>query len=77
MASPNELAVGVVFVTPKLQEGLTEAQRRILADDLIAASRSIPSHGCAYSFPDPGELARYRYGNNERPGALLLVRASA
>lgn len=77
MASPNELAAGVVLVTPKLREGLTEAQRCVLADDFIAASRSIPCHGCAYSFLDPGEITRYLYENSERPAALLLVRASA
>ncbi len=76
-ASPGELGTGVVLVTPKLAKGLTEAERHTIADEFVVASRLIPSDGCAYSFPDVGEIARYRYANSERPGALLLVRASA
>lgn len=76
-ARPGELGAGVALVTPKLAKGLTEAERRAIADEFVVASRSIPSEGCAYSFPDVGEIVRYPYANRERPGALLLVRASA
>jgi hypothetical protein len=53
-----------------------EGERFATADSFIGASRSIRCSGCAFSFPDVRELDRYRYGNDEHPGALLLVQPS-
>jgi hypothetical protein len=72
-AQQDELAVGVLFVTPRLHAPYSGRRRFEAASGFVAQSRSIPCSGCAFSFPDPGELDRYRYGNDEYPGALLLA----
>jgi hypothetical protein len=75
-ARGDEIAVGTVFVTPRLMPTLSEGAPFESADSFIAASRRIPCRGCAFSFPGFDELDRYRYGNAEYPGALLLVVAA-
>lgn len=75
-ALEGEIALGVVFVAPRLKVSLSAKERFEAADTFIGASRSIRCSGCAFSFPDTHELARYRYGNEEHPGALLLVDGS-
>lgn len=72
-ADDEEFAVGVLFATPRLASGGPALARFESADTFIGASRSIRCSGCAFSFPDAQELARYRYGNDEYPGALLFV----
>ncbi len=76
-AEADELPVGVVFVTPHLAASEPSASDRAegLADRFIATSRQIGCRGCAFSFPDPAELDRYRYGNEAYPGALILLRS--
>jgi hypothetical protein len=75
-ADHDEHPVGVLFITPRLPPSLPAGERFATADSFIGASRSIRCSGCAFSFPDARELARYRYGNDEHPGALLLVQPS-
>jgi len=72
-AVDDELAAGVLFITPRLAGSCPAAARFAAADTFIGASRSIRCSGCAFSFPDVHELSRYRYGNSEHPGALLFV----
>jgi hypothetical protein len=75
-AREGEIALGVVFIAPRLPASFSAKERFEAADSFIGASRSIRSRGCAFSFPDADEIARYRYGNEEHPGALLLLAAS-
>jgi hypothetical protein len=75
-ADHDEHPVGVLFITPRLPRSLPAGERFATADSFIGASRSIRCSGCAFSFPDARELDRYRYGNDEHPGALLLVQPS-
>jgi len=75
-ALEGEIAVGVVFIAPRLPAFLSPEERFEAADSFIGASRSVRCSGCAFSFPDLHELPRYRYGNEEHPGALLLLDAS-
>lgn len=75
-ALEGEIGLGVVFVAPRLPMSLSAKKRFEVADSFIGASRGIRCRGCAFSFPDAHELARYRYGNDEYPGALLLVDGS-
>jgi hypothetical protein len=48
----------------------------VAADSFIVASRSIRCSGCAFSFPNARKLDGYRYGNDEHPGALILVQSA-
>ena len=75
-ASGSELPVGVLFATPRLRSGVGSAERSELAQALVAESRQLSLSGCAFSFPDAGETARYRYANAEYPGGMLLVKAA-
>ena len=75
-ADHDEHPVGVLFITPRLPPSLPAWERFATADSFIGASRSIRCSGCAFSFPDARELDQYRYGNDEHPGALLLVQPS-
>jgi hypothetical protein len=74
-AQSDELAVGVLFATPRLAAPHAARQRFEAADSFIGVSRSIRASGCAFSFPDADEIDRYRYGNDEYPGVLLFVQA--
>ncbi|MGB5812234.1 MAG: hypothetical protein WBG86_16980 [Polyangiales bacterium] len=67
------VAVGAVFVTPVIHRPGTTASGVPIADQFVAKSRAIPSMACAYSFPGAEESARYAYGNEHYPGALLLA----
>jgi hypothetical protein len=75
-AHQDEVAVGVVFVTPRMAAGVERGKRFEAGDRFIEASRTIRCSGCAFSFPDPHELDGYRYGNAELPGALLLAQSA-
>ena len=75
-ASDEELAVGVLFITPRWVPSLPAMDRFEAANTFIGASRAIRCGGCAFSFPDAHELDRYRYGNAQHPGALLFVEAA-
>lgn len=77
VAEGAELAVAAVFVTPRLPPATAAEARFGAADSFIAASRAIRCSGCAFSFPLHAELDRYRYGNDEHPGALLLVQPAS
>lgn len=77
LARGEELAVGVLFITPRLLAPPEAAAPPSAADSFIGASRSIRCGGCAFSFPDANELDRYRYGNDEYPGALVLVQPAS
>ena len=74
-ASDEELAVGVLFITPRWVPSRPAMDLLEAANTFIGASRAIRCGGCAFSFPDAHELDRYRYGNTEHPGALLFVEA--
>lgn len=76
-AIDGEVPVGVLFVTPRLPASLPADVRAHAADSFIGASRSIRCGGCGFSFPDAHERARYCYGNDEYPGALVFVQATA
>lgn len=47
------------------------------ADCFIGLSRALQCRASAFSFPDAHEIDRYRCGNAEHPGALLLVQSPA
>lgn len=58
---------------PRVPSGRAEEARVEFTDQLVAKSRAFPTTGCAYSFPSAAESDRYHYGNEQYPGALLLV----
>jgi hypothetical protein len=74
-AGTGEVAVAAVFATPRCKPASLRPDRAELAEAFIAASRVIRCSGCAFSFPHGRQLAKYRHGSAEYPGALLLVQA--
>lgn len=75
-ARDGEAAVGAVFATPRVERSPEALVGARVAEAFIRASRAIRSSGCAYSFPLANERAKYRYGSEAHPGALLLVQAA-
>ena len=70
---PGHVRVGAVLITPKASK-TTEFNPTTL-EGYVAGTRKIETSGCAFSFPDAHDLDRYRYVNQEYPGAMLLVAA--
>ncbi|MFW2390579.1 MAG: hypothetical protein ACN4G0_19755 [Polyangiales bacterium] len=75
-ARDGEAGVGAVFATPHLERSSEASVGARVAEAFIGASRAIRCSGCAFSFPLANERAKYRYGGEAHPGALLLVQAA-